>query len=397
MASEPVEELENFEAISSDAMASDTDDSYDIPKIGPNDKFVAIMGMTGVGKSTFVAHLTKNHVKVGHTLTACTLSLTCVYTVFLVCWLSLLIDDAGTQIVEFYPVQWTDDSTVWLLDTPGFDDTNRTDAEVLKEIAKTLTCILYPEGRSKLYGIIYLHRINDVRLGNSATRNLMTFKRLCGEKALEQVILVTTMWEKIEAEEGDRRERELTETRQFWGEMIQLGSTFRRHSNDGESAMELINKVLEVGKPHGETKMKLSLQAELVDQGLDLAQTGAGQEVDSGLTKAHHEYTSQINQLHEDLNGAKKSHDEELTAVLERQETEMQEKIKQVIQQQNDLKINVERLYEEKLANMQEKLEHFEKNPLARSHPVETLGRWSASMSTFGDKYWLNADGSDLA
>lgn len=39
--------------------------------IGPNDYFVAVMGVTGVGKSSFIQHLSGERVEIGHTLEAC--------------------------------------------------------------------------------------------------------------------------------------------------------------------------------------------------------------------------------------------------------------------------------------------------------------------------------------
>lgn len=85
----------------------------------------------------------------------------------------------------------TPDRTVYLIDTPGFDDTNRSDTQVLTEIATWLG----DSYRSKvlLHGIIYLHRITDVRMSGSARRNLLMFKHLCGDEYLKKVILVTTM------------------------------------------------------------------------------------------------------------------------------------------------------------------------------------------------------------
>jgi len=39
-----------------------------------SDVFIALMGVTGAGKSTFISHCTDMAVKVGHTLQGCTLS-----------------------------------------------------------------------------------------------------------------------------------------------------------------------------------------------------------------------------------------------------------------------------------------------------------------------------------
>ena len=49
-----------------------------------------------------------------------------------------LTGTTGTQKVEFFPVECKQDVTVWLLDTPGFDDTHLSDMEVLGLIADWL-------------------------------------------------------------------------------------------------------------------------------------------------------------------------------------------------------------------------------------------------------------------
>jgi len=36
-----------------------------------SDMFIAVMGVTGAGKSTFISHLTQKPIKIGHDLQAC--------------------------------------------------------------------------------------------------------------------------------------------------------------------------------------------------------------------------------------------------------------------------------------------------------------------------------------
>lgn len=81
---------------------------------------------------------------------------------------------------------------IWLIDTPGFDDTNRSDTVVLGDIAFWLANAY--SRNMQLAGIIYLHRITDVRMQGSALRNLRMFKELCGRDELRAVILATTHW-----------------------------------------------------------------------------------------------------------------------------------------------------------------------------------------------------------
>ena len=134
----------------------------------------------------------------------------------------------GTTTVDVYPCRISSTANVYLIDTPGFDDTNRSDNEVLCEIASWLTASY--NAKIRLSGIIYLHRISDVRMQGSAKKNLFMFRKLCGPEALKNVILATTMWDRISETEGKARENELTTTPDFWGWMLSQGSRIHRHT-----------------------------------------------------------------------------------------------------------------------------------------------------------------------
>lgn len=67
-----------------------------------------------------------------------------------------------------------------------------------------------------LSGIIYLHRISDIRMSGSSTKSLRMFRKLCGTENMSKVSLVTTMWDKVTPEEGARRERQLDGPDGFW-------------------------------------------------------------------------------------------------------------------------------------------------------------------------------------
>lgn len=83
-----------------------------------------------------------------------------------------------------------DSSRVHPIDTPGFDGTNLSDVQVLQNIAHWLSMSL--KSGVKLSGIIYLHRITDPRMTGSIRRNLLMFKKLCGEDSFSSVTLATT-------------------------------------------------------------------------------------------------------------------------------------------------------------------------------------------------------------
>lgn len=134
----------------------------------------------------------------------------------------------------------------------------------------------YDEGLL-LSGIIYLHRVTDIRMEGPSLKNLRMMKKLCGENSLANVVLATTMWEKVTEEEGTRREQELKQV--FWKEMIASGSTVRRILTErGDDAVRLVKSMM-TNRP-----TSTRLQEEL-HNGKTLIQTEAGIEIRGELAK----------------------------------------------------------------------------------------------------------------
>ena len=95
----------------------------------------------------------------------------------------------------------------------------------------------------KLAGFIYVHEITQTRMFGAARENLETFKKICGDEALRNVVLGTTKWDQVKLEKGQQREQELENT--YWKEMIQQGSVIMRVHTDSSSAWEIVNRILE--------------------------------------------------------------------------------------------------------------------------------------------------------
>lgn len=154
------------------------------------------------------------------------------------------------------------------MDTPGFDDTKRSDAEILEQIVEFL-CAQYKLG-IPLKGIIYMHRITDNKMSGSAQRYFDMFMRLCGDRNLENVVLLTTMWSELrDRGKGLERERELR--RDFWSTMEKRGSTIRQFDGSRSMAEAFVCRLMR------KQDIVLDIQEELVDQGKRLDQTKAGQ------------------------------------------------------------------------------------------------------------------------
>ncbi|KAI6039632.1 P-loop containing nucleoside triphosphate hydrolase protein [Pisolithus marmoratus] len=208
------------------------------------------MGPTGAGKSTFVDRAVGTpDTSAGHDLTSCTKEVRAVRYPHA---------DGVRNIV--------------LVDTPGFDDTFVTDAQILKKIARWLKSTY--EKNIKLSGLLYLHRISDNRIGGTPLRNYNMFKELCGKDNFKNVILVTTMWDEVTEEVGSAREQELCSN--FWRAMIALGSTTHRFENTTESAWKIINSL---SVPPLASRRPLRIQWEMVDEQLPLHMTAAGRTV----------------------------------------------------------------------------------------------------------------------
>jgi len=155
---------------------------------------------------------------------------------------------------------------VFLIDTPGFDDPERTDAQILDAISQLLA--LWYAGGYKLKGCIYLHRITDNKFPAHAIKTLKIFQHICGDSALKNVLLVTTRWDEIEEKEGAKRESQLRSEQ--WKYMLAKGSTLARFKNTPASAHTLLSELM------GKGSVVLDLQRELVDERKRLCETAAG-------------------------------------------------------------------------------------------------------------------------
>jgi len=214
----------------------------------PDDVIVVLMGPTGSGKSSFINMATGKEGGVGHALESCT---------------------QGIHVLRYRNEE--SDINIVLVDTPGFDDTYKSDVEILSEVAGWLKKTY--ENKVMVAGILYLHRISDNRMAGTPLKNLQVFQELCGKNALKNIVLVTTMWDDVEESTGAAREDELT--KEYWNDMIRLGSRTARYHNTVNSAWDILKVFLaEARKRHATL-----LQQELVDMHKRLGQSHAGRKL----------------------------------------------------------------------------------------------------------------------
>ena len=132
---------------------------------------------------------------------------------------------------------------VHLVDTPGFDDSSKNDAEILSGIAHFLATVYRQTNAPPLSGILYMHQITDNKMKGSALKNLKMFQQLVGGQCLKNCVLITSKWGLVPYEVGEARERELLSKPQFWKYMVANGSKTERFQDTRASAWEIIGTI----------------------------------------------------------------------------------------------------------------------------------------------------------
>ena len=125
-----------------------------------------------------------------------------------------------------------------------------------------------------LSGVVYVHQINNSRMAAAPHRNLLMFAELTGPRSAKNVILVTTMWDKLIPEFDDGNEREKGLKEEYWNVMIYHGAAVERFLNTPDSAWGIIDNV--VKRNRNDQKAVLLFQEEVIDQKKSLSATSAG-------------------------------------------------------------------------------------------------------------------------
>lgn len=221
------------------------------------------------------------------------------------------------------------------MDTPGFDDTDLKDAEVLERLADYLADSY--ESGTKLSAIIYIHRINQPRMTGNMVRNLRVFRKLCGPDPLSRVILATSFWDCVESLEiGEWREAELQSDKHFWKPMIAHGSRMVRIEQPGDH-----DASLRIIKPYLDTQpIILQIQKELVDQDKPLIETEAGSALNDEIDNLRRQHKVDLEKIRRELKEAMNSNGPDAEMEIEmlvKEEEQTEFKLQQIEAEQKRL------------------------------------------------------------
>ena len=230
----------------------------------------------------------------------------------------------------------------------------------------------------KISGIIYLHRISDVRVGGSGVKNLRMFRQLCGEtgqNSMAYVALVTTFWGGESQEVGDRREEQLKTSSSFWGQIIARGGKVFRHDRGALSGEMVISYL--VGRKE---KITLEIQREMVDRGKNLEDTGAGRVVQEELNKLKAEHTKELVKIRDEWKEALANKDEEWQKDIAKYKAEIQERIREDEIQREKLRADDaalrERMEKAREEERQKFLEEVRENEKMIQEYQDTIGKY---------------------
>ena len=153
-----------------------------------------------------------------------------------------------------------------------------------------------------LTGILYIHRITDVRMSGTPHRNLRMFGELCGDKSTRNLVFLTTMWDKARnIKEAENREAQLKE--RYWNVMIHHGATVERFYVNGsgpQSPWLIVDRMI-----HRHQLGHALLQEEMVDVGKRLNETNAGKALFRDLEGLLTKQNKTIKSLEEQMDGGR--------------------------------------------------------------------------------------------
>jgi len=134
---------------------------------------------------------------------------------------------------------------------------------------------------------------------------------MCGDAAMPNLILCTTMWDDVDPQIGEARQKELCDTEMFFGGMLKKGAQTARLDNTLEKAQALIYQTLKL------TPIALRIQREIVDEHKALGDTAAGSRVNEEITKLERKRRAELQEAEEEMKVAIAEKDLEMQKELE--------------------------------------------------------------------------------
>lgn len=151
------------------------------------------------------------------------------------------------------------------------------------------------------------------------------FCSLCGEKALANVAIVTTRWDKEQTDIAAAREEELKDDSKFLKPALEKHARLFRHDNTRDSAIRIIRSVLT------NTPIPLLIQQELIDLSKDLADTTAGAKLCNHLLEEVEADAARLDELNANISDATKEGDDETRQELDEEREDVKKQMATIL------------------------------------------------------------------
>ncbi|CAH0057605.1 unnamed protein product [Clonostachys solani] len=307
------------------------------------DRFFLVLGRTGSGKSTFISRCTGKDTNISHGLFSC------------------------TDSIDVFDMKW-EGRRIYLIDTPGFNDTNRSDIDTLSVLATYLGAS-YSNG-VRISGLLMLHPISDNRVSGTNLRNIEMIEAMCGFDKYDHLAIATTMWPehstKQERATLNGREAELSGSDKFYGSMIFKGAVMFRHHGTGrkghDNEVSSARRILAhlISRSDRRVPGVLQLQKELIDEQKTIGETSAGTVIAADVYRHHQARESELKQLEERIRehifGGSSSRLAELSDI----KAMLQQDMKKLEESKETLKQSMSDLGEKEFQKAKQKMDEIE-------------------------------------
>ncbi|KAH8593569.1 hypothetical protein B0O99DRAFT_515097 [Bisporella sp. PMI_857] len=324
---------------------------------------IAIMGCTGVGKSTFIKTSGAQSVNpddfgcnptVGDGLESCT---------------------AEPQI---YQIPQTN---IYFIDTPGFNDTNISDREMLRRISTQLANL--HAQREDIAGILYLHPITHERLTGSAKKNLDMFAKVVGPQNMSRCTFVTTKWSKEDPTIAANREKELIGSQNLWKPMFDRGVKYARFGDSSASVMQIISPLCE-----GKTLLPQVVKEWTQDK-TPLHLTQAGRAVEDDAERAKEAHTHDLKEVEKEYKDALRQQNFEAARALEAEKATLKEHLDKMEKERELLRVQYENDKKETAENYKKEMDAYRgeqnrRQNIEKQKRENKLGRWAGRIFVGG-------------
>ena len=194
-----------------------------------------------------------------------------------------------------------------------------------------------------------MHRILDNRIGGISSRNFRMFRKLCGDSTLQNVVIVTNMWDQIDPYVGQIREQELIEKDIFFKPALDKGASIARHDGSIESGQAILRALLR------RQPRVLQIQSEL-GSGLDISETSAGQELNRDMMERIARHQEEVRALMVEIDEASKVRDLEARRELDEERAKLQAEIARIQRDSRNLATG----YKEAITRLESRMKQME-------------------------------------